>query len=528
MQSHAQPQSLEHKLGQMLMVGFHGLTLPEHIRNWLHKGRIGGVILFARNVESSQQLAALTRQVHEAALFPVLIGIDQEGGLVARMREAEGFSESPGPMALAASTDALTDTERASRLLAEEMRAVGINWTFAPAVDLSYNADNPTVGTRSFGSDPTRVSALAAAAVRGFQAGGVAACAKHFPGLGNTNVDTHLALPRLRTPVQQLLQSDLAPYRSAIGDGLASVMSTHTIFTALDDQHPATLSPVILAKLLRDELGYDGVVTSDCLEMKAIADHYGPGESTVLAALAGVDIVLISHTQERQEAAYAALLEAAQSGRITENLINAANRRIQVMKARFSINPSQDIQPDAVFSEEHRQISDAVARNGTVLVRSDGRGFPVQADTAGAALVEFASSIDSEVVESDGAAALTRVLQDVLPQLQHVSLLPWAIDETSLVKAKELAHSAQVLILVTRNAHMQPGQRGAARSLAAQARSAVIHVALRNPYDAALLREPGTVLCTNGDSAPSLRAAVDALLGRFTPTGTLPVHVETL
>ena len=168
--------TLEEKIGQMFAVGFEGLTAPQHILDWLAEGRVGGIILFARNVDTPAQVAALTASLHLAAKTPILIGIDQEGGTVARMRT--GFSESPGVMALSSAIDdAEARVERVSRVLGTELRALGINWDYAPVVDISYNADNPSVGTRSFGSDKERVSRLAAAAVRGFQSGGVAACA---------------------------------------------------------------------------------------------------------------------------------------------------------------------------------------------------------------------------------------------------------------------------------------------------------------------------------------------------------------
>lgn len=225
--------SIEDRVGQMLMAGFNGLTAPDYILDWLREGRLGGIILFARNVDSPAQLAALTTQLHQAAKYPLLIGIDQEGGTVARMRE--GFTESPGAMALASiRDDNEAVTESVSGVLAQEMRALGINWNYAPTVDISYNAANPSVGTRSFGSRPEQVAALAAAAVRGFQGAGVAACAKHFPGLGDTALDTHLHLPRLDASLERLLAVDLLPYRQAVASGLATIMTTHTIFTELD------------------------------------------------------------------------------------------------------------------------------------------------------------------------------------------------------------------------------------------------------------------------------------------------------
>ncbi|MFN8449093.1 MAG: beta-N-acetylhexosaminidase [Anaerolineae bacterium] len=297
------PRSMADKIGQMLCVGFAGLTAPDYLLDWLRAGRVSGVILFARNVESPEQLARLTESLHAAAKFPLLVSIDQEGGTVARLRD--GFTESPGALALAsAAEDRLARAERVTRMLGEEMRALGINWVYAPAVDLLHHFENPALGTRSFGTDADAVSDLAVASVRGFQSAGVAACVKHFPGLGNTAVDTHVALPILSVSEQALLESDLLPYRAAVAAGVASIMTTHTIFSALDAVYPATLSPHIIRRLVRGTLGFQGVVTSDCMEMKAIAAHHSPAESALLAAQAGVDLILFSHTPSMQAAAY--------------------------------------------------------------------------------------------------------------------------------------------------------------------------------------------------------------------------------
>ncbi|MBE0691345.1 MAG: beta-N-acetylhexosaminidase, partial [Anaerolineae bacterium] len=331
------PASLEAKIGQMLLVGFEGLTAPDYLLDWLREGRVGGVILFARNVESPAQVAALTGAIHAAATYGAIVSIDQEGGTVARLRE--GFTESPGAMALASAREGEALTEAVSAVLARELRALGIGWDYAPVVDLTYTAANPSVGTRSFGSDADSVARLAAAAVRGFQRGGVAACVKHFPGLGDTPIDTHMAMAVVDTPVEHLIKHDLVPYRAAIAAGVASVMITHVLYRALDADHPATLSPVVVHRLLREALGYDGVVTTDCLEMRAVRDHYGARESAVLAALAGIDAILFSHTRAMQEAAYDGLLEAARSGRLGADAIDGANRRMLALKEAYAAPP---------------------------------------------------------------------------------------------------------------------------------------------------------------------------------------------
>lgn len=509
--------TLQDKIGQMLLVGFEGLAAPDYLLDWLREGRIGGVILFARNIESPTQVAKLTQQVHTAAKYPALVGIDQEGGTVARLRE--GFTESPGAMALSAAGDERL-TERMSRVLAQEMHALGINWTYAPAVDISYSMDNPTVGTRSFGSDKERVATMAAAAVRGFQSGGVAATAKHFPGLGNTAVDTHEALAVLDVAVAQLINHDLTPYRAAMQAGVATVMTTHTIFSALDTDYPATLSPVIVRRLLREELGFQGVVCTDCMEMKAITDNYSAGESAVLAALADIDVIHFSHTPAKQTAAYDALLDAVQSGRISAEMIDRANERIRLLKERFA---PVDIDVLQIRTPEHLRIADKAAHAGMLLLKADNAVFPLKPDTHTIALIEFASYLDSAVVERGGQTGLVTLMQAAIPQIDAVTLKVADTEKQALTRAQSLASEADVLVLATRNAHLWERECEMAQDFIARARQ-VILLCLRNPYDANVLKA-GTVLCTLGDAAPSLQAAVDALLGEFTPAGRLPVSL---
>lgn len=509
---------LHDKIGQMFMVGFHGLEAPGYVLDWLNQGRIGGVVLFARNVESPAQLAQLTSAIHKAAQYPALIAIDQEGGTVARLRD--GFTESPGAMALSSAADGPQLAGQMDEILAEELHVLGVNWNFAPALDIAYNPSNAAIGTRSFGSDPARVAEMGAAAVRGFQRGGVAACAKHFPGLGNTDVDTHLALPVLDMPLAQLLDTPMQPFRAAIEAGVASIMTTHTIFTSLDANLPATLSPVVIQQVLRQYLGFRGVVTSDCLEMKAITDHHSPAETAVLGALAGLDVMLFSHTREVQQAAFDGLLAAVHEGRVPEVMIDNACQRIMALKRAFPVQP-----PDISVIQQpgHTELALKAARAGISLVRDEGL-VPLSGSIV---LVEFASALESGILESGGLTGFAAALRQRLPGIEVVALgqFPYILPEVA--RAHQLARSCDVLVLGTRNAHLNPPQLDLARQLMAVANKVVL-VCLRNPYDAAPLNEANTILCTCGDSTPSLHAAAEALMGSFRPDGVLPVQLDQL
>jgi len=510
--------TIDPRIAQRFTVGFDGLTAPDYILDWLQSGRIGGIILFARNVQSPEQLATLTRSLHEASETPILIGIDQEGGMVARLRQSQGFTESPGAMALAATQDKLQQTETISRMLADEMRSLGINWTYAPVVDLSYNADNPTVGTRSFGIDPQQVGELAAHATQGFQAGGVMACAKHFPGLGNTSVDSHLDLPSLDAPLDQLLVNDLVPYQHVIDANIASIMTTHTIYSALDSKYPATLSEIVIQDVLRKQLGYSGVVVTDCLEMHAITKHYGQGEAAVLGILADVDILLISHSRSHQEAAFAAVEEAVQAGRITQKNLDTAYERIMAIKAQYAIDAAT-INAAAVNTEAHKQLALEAAKSAVSLA---GELSSLEGKRIG--VIEFSARQHTELLEEIDLTDFGRAIHQHMTIDEIVALHPARQTESQLDQVLALAARVDVLLVATRNAHSNPTQQQLAQKVI-QAAPETVLLALRNPYDVDIIQvEPA--LCTFGDSAPSLEAAALALKGDYQPAGQRPASAK--
>ncbi len=262
--------------GQSIMLSFGGTHVTCELVEALRRTRASGVILFARNIGSPAELYALIATLQEQAallgLPPLLVGVDQEGGTVTRLRPP--FTTVPSQMAQAASADPAA-AYRCALLTGRQLRAFGINLNFAPVLDVNCNPDNPVIGTRSFGEDAAAVTHLALEALRGYQEAGVVATGKHFPGHGDTNLDSHLGLPVVRHPRGRLDKMELAPFVAAFEAGLPAVMTAHIIFEALDAL-PATLSRSILTGLLRDELQFDGVVFTDALDMQAIAGHYGP------------------------------------------------------------------------------------------------------------------------------------------------------------------------------------------------------------------------------------------------------------
>ncbi len=504
--------NLAQKVGRMMMVGFDGLRPPPYILDWLARGRIGGIYLFARNAQSPAQVQQLVAECRDAAPFPILVGIDQEGGIVARLRD--GFSESPGNMALGAAKDPRL-AEEVATMLGRELAALGINWNFAPVADIAHQRDNPSVSTRSVGRDIDLVSELVAAQVRGFQRSGVAATVKHFPGLGNTVIDTHVSLARVSGSLDYLYAEDLLPFRRAIAAGVACVMLTHVIYDELDADSPATMSRRIVSDLLRGELGYTGAVSTDCMEMKAITDQVGAGESAVRSVLAGVDLPLFSHTRARQDAAYEAVLAAVQSNRITESRIDESLARIEAMQQQVRLDDAPAL--DVVGCQAHRALAKQAARAGLALLK-EGMALSSLRESRVAA-VEFAAGRVSDAVEARSQRKFSDYLARRLPEADCR-----VFDSNDHSSLEENLFECDTVILLTRNAHLQPAQLQRAQSIVRRSQR-VILVCARDPYDAGLLPNADTIICTNGDSRPSLIAAVDAICGDYRPRGQLTVKI---
>lgn len=343
-----------------VIAGIAGKT-PSAAELELVRRGIGGVILFARNVESPAQVAELSRTLKAAAPGPLLVSVDQEGGRVQRLR-APHWTELPsmrriGQVDEAGGVAGLTGpqiAERLGKLLARELSACGLDLDYAPVVDVDTNPKNPVIADRSFGRDPTRVARLAVAFGRGLESGGVASCAKHFPGHGDTSQDSHQTLPSLAHDKMRLWEVELVPFVAIARAGLASVMTAHVRFDAFD-RKPATLSRVAM-DLLRKDVEFKGCCISDDLEMKSIADTVGAVDGAEFALAAGVDAVLVCHTLTLQHDVIDGLARAARSGPLSrERLADAAaqvGRLQKFARAASSIEPALAAQ--ACGTAEHR------------------------------------------------------------------------------------------------------------------------------------------------------------------------------
>ncbi len=337
------------------MVGFDGQVASDHAKRMIRDFRVQSLILFKRNIDTPAQVAELVRELQGLALEagyarPLLLAIDQEGGRVQRLREP--WTVWPAIRRLG-ELDSEDLVRRMAEAIASELSACGIALDFAPVVDVDTNPKNPIIGDRSFGSDPEHVGRLGAVFVGALQAKGVAACAKHFPGHGDTDMDSHLDLPMVEHSRSRLDAVELVPFRKAIAAKVAAIMTAHIVVRELDENVPATLSPHIVTTLLRGELGYQGVVVADDLEMKAVSANWPFSVSAVLAAQAGCDLLPVCQHEDAQVEAIEALVRAEESGELRKRDIDDSLLRIEAMIDKYTL-PYSEPTPKAAIAAAGR------------------------------------------------------------------------------------------------------------------------------------------------------------------------------
>ncbi len=335
--------TVEYKIGQVMMVGFDGVEISAELREMITQFHLGGVVEFTRNVASRRQLAQLNGDLQRAARESwhpgLFISIDQEGGRVTRLQAQAGFIEFSSAQQVGASDDPPGTARRIAHAMADEMRAVGINMDLAPVLDVNNNAANPVIGSRSFGADPALVSACGVAFLETLQAAGIMAVGKHFPGHGDTTIDSHFALPVVSYDRTRLEAVEFVPFRAAVRAGVAGIMSAHIAFPAIDPTGiAATLSPHVMTHLLQDEFGFAGIRMTDSLEMGALATSDYPAPLAAARALqAGADMLLFNRDHALHRQAYATVLDWLQRGEIPMARLNEAVLRVLKTKERFGV-----------------------------------------------------------------------------------------------------------------------------------------------------------------------------------------------
>ncbi|HEV2660461.1 MAG TPA: beta-N-acetylhexosaminidase [Ktedonobacteraceae bacterium] len=524
--------TLEEQIGQLLMVGFSGHSVPQEIIELIERYHVGNIILFSRNIHEAEQVFALTSQLQDYARkagqrFPLLIAIDQENGIVQRMGEVATLF--PGNMALGA-----IGSQEIARAVAqatgEELRALGINMNLAPVVDVNNNPANPVIGVRSFGEDARQVGQLGGAMVQGYKEAGIVSCLKHFPGHGDTAVDSHLALPTIPYPPERLQQLELVPFRMGIAAGAECIMSAHIAFPALSGstELPATLAPAIITGLLREQLGFEGVVMSDCLEMHAVLDAYGTGRGAVLALQAGIDLVLVSHHFERQRESIAAICTAVHQGELDPARIRISAGRIQALKAQhlsWDTLPSLGASKGIIASPAHQHLQERAYELSTTLVRNEAGLLPLRLQP-GEQLVVLAQPRNILTMVEDRPftdAILAAALREHCLQVRTVTTTGHTVHEAYQQVLAETGEG-DILVVATVNAHIDQAQGELLRLLTTSGRR-IIGIAVRNPYDLAAFPALQTYLVTYEYTRPSLQAAARVLFGERDAHGKLPVSM---
>ncbi|WP_407572583.1 beta-N-acetylhexosaminidase [Deinococcus altitudinis] len=483
--------------GHLMMVDLPGLTLDDDTAAHLTTHQIRAVCLFGKNVQDEEQLRRLCRDLREVMGEDALIAIDHEGGAILR---TPFWPAPPSAMSLGA-TDDVALTREVSEALARQLRSVGINWNFAPIMDVNTQSANPVIGVRAFGADPALVTRHALAACAGQAEAGVASCVKHFPGHGDTHQDSHLALPRVDRARSELEATEFVPFRAAVGAGVPAVMTAHIIYSALDNEHPATLSRPVLTGLLRDEWGYDGVIVTDSMGMKAIDDHYGRGEAAVMSLAAGADLVMALGRREAQLATLTSVAAALQDGTFDPDDMERSVRRLSRLARQY---PAQ-AQPDAQRSGDAALFA-AAWRRGLVTV---GDATP---PAPGSRVTLIARQEEARTNVSE-AGLPARALARALAPMYDLKVLDY--QEATELDWKALREEGRFLLLATAGRHLQPGLTGATPDL---------HLCLYNAYS--MLDVPAPALLSFGAQPEALEAVVEWLRGEVQVSATLPFPVD--
>ncbi len=509
--------TLKEKIGQLIVFGFHETEVTPRIEKLIKEYKLGNILLFTRNIKSTEQLFKLNNDIQTLMLkhlrYPAFITIDQEGAMVTRITDKATFF--PGAMTLAATNDP-KKAYLQGKYMACELDALGINMNFAPVLDVNNNPHNPVIGVRSFSDSVDVVNRFSEAFIEGLQTK-VIATGKHFPGHGDTHIDSHISLPSVSFDKKRLHEIELAPFKNAINKGLKSIMSAHVVFSAYDHL-PATLSKTLLTDLLRKEMGFEGLIVTDGLEMKAILNNYGSIESSITALLAGADLLLYCHNEHEQIGAAELLEEAVLDGRVPMEVIDERVSRILKFKKEISTNIGktyEDIKK-RVENEKHRKFAQDTVIEALTLVK--GKPFAKKGEVLFLGQLPKATTL-ADV--TDGKSSAVEMLKDLHFDFLEVSIDPSDEEINALVKASSKYNQ---VILTTYNSNIYTKQLELIRKLL-KLNNELHVVALRNPYDLYFVKEIENYVCLYEYTKNSINALKLYLQEKITPKGTFPIHV---
>lgn len=493
-----------------MMFSFNGNTVPDHMLDMVAQGEVVSFCIFKKNVKTPAELRWIAEQIHAAAKrggqLPPLVGVDQEGGQL--MVVANGATELPGNMALGA-TGSPELAEEAGRITARELRAMGINMIFAPTLDVNINPHNPVIGIRSFGDNPHLVADLGAAMIRGIQSEGVIATVKHFPGHGDTDSDSHLAVPVVNQDRIRLNEVELVPFVAAIRAGVGAVMSAHVIYPALDKDNPATLSKLILTDLLRQQLGFEGLIITDAMDMHAVS-YLGTYPSTTSALDAGADLVMLGHIEGQAE------IHATHKNRYSPQSlarIRQAQEKVSSDLYDFSL----------VGHPDHWAIAQKIADKSITIVREKSGILPLSTEKS----LGIISVQPTNLTPADSSAFIKIKFADAIQKRRPdatTHILPYHADEAGLRDALNAVAGLDVVVVGTLNANHDDSQAELVKALITRGQQVIV-VALRTPYDLVAFPQVETYLCAYGIRDVTTEAVARVLFGEIIATGVLPCAI---
>lgn len=503
-------------IGQKIVVGIDGTALSEPFIQLVKEYKVANVILFKENIADASQTRRLCADIQRLILAetgaPAFIAMDEEGGTVSRVPDEA--IHVPGNMAVAATGDP-ANAALCARIAARQLKGLGVNFNLAPDLDVNSNPANPVIGIRSWGDDPVRVGDFAEAAIRGYAEEQVLCCGKHFPGHGDTAVDSHLGLPCVARSRELLEQVELQPFKRAVKAGIPAIMSSHILFPALEPERvPATMSRRIMTGLMREQLGFDGLILSDCMAMDAIRKYYGTAKGALAAVLAGVDLVFVCHHADLQLETARLLRDAALTGVLPADELEASAARILRCKAQYAFSAPAD---GTLGRAEDRQSVHWIAREAVTHV--GGPLFTADERTFFCGTQAYRGSLVGNVEERPGSSAELLAARFGAP----AATTSGNPDETEIRRVLAAARSCPNVVILTANGHLMRGQLALANALAAGGRK-VMAVALRNPYDLAFLPDTTGKLAAFGGSSDALDAVADVLRGGAC-AGRLPVRL---
>ncbi len=510
---------IKNKIGQMFVVGFHGTTINDDVRKLIHEYRVGSFILFSRNIGTPEEVKQLTSSLQEEArkaghAQPLLICLDQENGVVRRLKDPTTIF--PGPMSLGAIDD-LELSEQVGLATGRELKELGINWNLAPVVDVNNNPKNPVINVRSFGENPQNVASLSTKWFKGLQQAGVASTLKHFPGHGDTDVDSHLDLPVIHHSLDRLFEVELVPFIEGIKQGTDVIMSAHIYFSALEKEFgkSATLSHEVLTGLLRERLGFNGVITTDCLEMNAILNTVGVAKGTVEAVKAGADYTMISHTIERQVSGIEALIQAVETGEISEKRIQDSYQRIMDLKNRYagSWEALHSMGTSYVGCVAHQKLAQTTYQKSVCVVRDAIQSL----DAGKPTIVVYPQSMATNQAEDKQEHSPVQLALETY----DLALIPHAVGEEETV---EITDPLDQVIVFAYSLSQEDSYFKAIEPLVKKTNAVLI--ALRGPYPVQEFDGDVQAICVYDDSPNAIHSSLDVVFGKSKATGKLPVSIE--